>query len=465
MSVKYDVVVIGGGPAGYVAAIRAAQLGLSVACIEKRDTLGGTCLNVGCIPSKALLSSSEKFYEANKKFADHGIEIKEIKLNLNKMLERKNQVVSDLCKGIEGLFKKNKVKHYKGLATFISNTQIVIKESNEIIEASNFIIATGSKVMNIPNVTIDEQKIVSSTGALELSEVPKKMVVIGGGYIGLEMGSIWSRLGAEVEVIEFADRVVPGMDNEISKQLQKSLEKQGIKFKLATKVMEAKKEGMSVLVKVENNDKKQEEITADIVLVSVGRVPNTENLDLDKIGVIQDMPRGTIVVDDHFKTNIKNIYAIGDVIRGPMLAHKAEEEGMAVAEIIAGQAGHVNYEVIPGVVYTHPEAATVGKTEEQLKKEGISYNVGKFPFIANSRAKAVSDAEGFVKILACKEKDEILGVHIVGPDAGTLIAEAVIAMEYKASSEDIARICHAHPSLNEAVKEAALDVLGRVIHK
>jgi dihydrolipoamide dehydrogenase len=465
MSLKFDVVVIGGGPGGYVAAIRASQLGLSVACIEKRDTLGGTCLNVGCIPSKALLNSSEKFYEANKTFADHGIDFKEIKLNLTKMLERKNIVVSDLCKGIEGLFKKNKVKHYKGVATFISSTEVVIKETNETITASNFVIATGSKVMNIPNVVIDEQTIVSSTGALELAQVPKKMVVIGGGYIGLEMGSIWSRLGAEVEVIEFADKIVPAMDSEVSKQLQKSLEKQGMKFKLATKVISATKQGKAVKVLVESSDKKQEEIIADIVLVAVGRVPNTENLGLDKIGVAQDLPRGTIIVDDHFKTNIKNIYAIGDVIRGPMLAHKAEEEGVAVLEIIAGQAGHVNYDVIPGVIYTHPEAAMVGKTEEQLKKEGINYNVGKFPFLANSRARAVSDTEGFVKILACKEKDEVLGVHIVGPDAGTLIAEAVIAMEYKASSEDIARTCHAHPSLNEAVKEAALDVLGRVIHK
>ena len=464
---QYDVVIIGGGPGGYVAAIRAAQLGFKAACVEKRGTLGGTCLNVGCIPSKALLESSEKYHEMKHDSRRYGIECSEVSLNLEAMMSRKNTVIADLDKGIEGLFKKNKVKYYKGAGSFASNNEIIIDDGKvkENIAAKNIIIATGSDVLSIPGITIDEERIVSSTGALSLKKVPKSMIVIGGGYIGLEMGSVWQRLGAEVTVVEYLDKIVPAMDVEIGKQLQKSLEKQGMKFKLGHKILSANNDKNAVKLEIENNLSKEKEIVeAEVVLVSVGRKAYTEGLALDKVGIIPD-ERGRIVVNKSFQTSVTGIYAIGDVIAGPMLAHKAEEEGIAVVEIIAGQAGHVNYDTIPGVVYTWPEVATVGKTEEQVKELGVDYNVGKFPFVANSRAKASGFTEGMVKIIARKDNDEVLGVHIIGPHAGTMIAEAVLAMEYKASSEDIARTCHAHPTLNEAFKEAAMDVLKLSIHK
>ncbi|MFN7037991.1 MAG: dihydrolipoyl dehydrogenase [Alphaproteobacteria bacterium] len=463
---NFDIVVIGGGPGGYVAAIRAAQLGFNVACVEKRGSLGGTCLNVGCIPSKALLESSEKMSEVNHSLAEHGIKIGNVEFDLSTMLNRKTQVVDNLCKGIEGLFKKNKVAYFKGEGKITSSTNITVKSEGkeEQITAKKIIIATGSDVISLPGIEIDEKRIVSSTGALSLSSIPKKMIVIGGGYIGLELGSVWARLGAEVTVIEYLDKIVPSMDQEIGRNLQKSLEKQGFKFVLSTKVILAKVENDKVkLVTEPAAGGESSNIEADIVLVSVGRRPYTENLGLESVGVKLDN-RGRIEVDSHFRTNVENIYAIGDVIAGPMLAHKAEEEGVAVAEIIAGQAGHVNYDTIPGVIYTWPEVGSVGKTEEELKANNIEYNIGKFPFMANSRARAVSSTEGMVKILACKKTDKVLGVHIIGPHAGTMIAEAVLAMEYSASSEDIARTCHAHPTLNEAVKEAALAVSGRAIH-
>ncbi len=463
---NFDVVVIGGGPGGYVAAIRAAQLGFKTACIEKRGTLGGTCLNVGCIPSKALLDSSEKFAEAKNEFAHHGIKCDKLSIDLNTLLARKDKVVGDLTKGIEGLFKKNKVSYFIGTGKILANNIIECQINNkpEQIQAKHIIIATGSESINIPGVAIDEENIVTSTGALSLKKIPKKMIVIGGGYIGLEMGSVWLRLGAEVEVIEFLDRIVPSMDKEIAKSLQKSLEKQGMKFRLGTKVLSATKTKTGVELEIElasGGDK--EKLVTEVLLVAIGRKPYTQDLGLEKLGVALDN-RGRVIVNDKFETNIQNIYAIGDVITGPMLAHKAEEEGVAVAEIIAGQAGHVNYGVIPGVIYTWPEVASVGQTEEELQAANIEYNIGKFPFMANSRARAIGSTEGMVKILACKKTDKVLGVHIIGPDAGTLIAEVVLAMEYSASSEDIARTCHAHPTLNEAVKEAALAVANRAIH-
>ncbi|MEQ9115237.1 MAG: dihydrolipoyl dehydrogenase [Rickettsiales bacterium] len=462
---EFDVVVIGGGPGGYVAAIRSAQLGLKTACIEKRGALGGTCLNVGCIPSKALLNSSEKYEQAKHEFSEIGVECKDVKLNLEKMLGKKNEIVSSLCTGIEGLFKKNKITYFKGEGSFKSKDTIFVKgQTNQEIKTKNTIIATGSEVASLPGVAIDEKSIVSSTGALDLPTVPKKLVVIGGGFIGLEMGSVWRRLGAEVEVIEFLDHIVPGMDGEVGKQLLKILQKQGMKFRLSTKVVAAKSQKGKVSIKIESVDgKKKEQLECDVLLVAVGRKPYTQGLGLDKLGVnVSD--RGVIETDEHFKTNVPGIYAIGDVIKGPMLAHKAEDEGVAVAEIIAGKVGHVNYNTIPGVMYTWPEVASVGKTEEQLKKEDKEYVVGKFPFLANSRARAIGSTDGMVKILSCKKTDEVLGVHILGPEAGTMIAEAVLAMEYYASSEDIAMTCHAHPTLNEAVKEAALSVLNRAIH-
>lgn len=459
---QFDVVIIGGGPGGYVAAIRAAQLGLKTACVEKRGSLGGTCLNVGCIPSKALLQSSEVYEEITHNAEKHGVKVEGVKLDLAAMLKRKDKVVEDLCKGIEGLFKKNKVAYFKGLGVITAANQVTV--GSDVLQAKNIIIATGSEVMPLPGVAIDEKQIVSSTGALSLQAVPKKMIVIGGGYIGLEMGSVWRRLGAEVTVVEFLDSIVPAMDAEIARQLHKTLEKQGMKFKLGTKVTAAKADAKGVTLTVEPaKGGEKETIEADIVLVSIGRKPYTDNLGLEKVGVKLDN-RGRIEVNNHFETSVKGIYAIGDVIAGPMLAHKAEEEGVAAVEIIAGQSGHVNYDAIPGVVYTWPEVATVGKTEEELKAAGVAYNVGKFPFLANSRARAVGDTDGLVKILACSKTDRVLGVHIIGPDAGTLIAEAVLALEYGASSEDIARTCHAHPTLNEAVKEAALAVEGRAIH-
>ena len=461
MADSYDVVVIGGGPGGYVAAIRAAQLGLKTACVEKRGALGGTCLNVGCIPSKALLESSHLYAEAQHDFKQHGIDAT-VKLNLKQMMANKDEVVDGLTKGIEGLFKKNKVEYIKGHGTISGKNEVTVEKKK--ISAKNIIIATGSDVMPLPGVEIDEKKIVSSTGALELKSVPKKLVIIGGGVIGLEMGSVWSRLGAEVEVIEYLDRITPGMDNEISKQFQRILEKQGFKFSLGKKVTAAKATAKGVELTVEPaSGGKAEKVSADVVLVSIGRKPYTDKLGLDKVGIKTDK-HGFIEVNDHLQTAIDNIYAIGDVILGPMLAHKAEEEGVLVAEFIAGQKPHINYDAIPSVVYTAPEVATVGKTEEQLKEAGTEYKVGKFPFMANSRGRAVLQTEGFVKILADAKTDEIYGVHIIGPDAGTLIAEAVLALEYGASSEDIARTCHAHPTLNEAVKEAALAVDKRQIH-
>jgi dihydrolipoamide dehydrogenase len=459
---QYDLVVIGGGPGGYVAAIRAAQLGMNVACVEMRGALGGTCLNVGCIPSKALLSSSHKFEDAKLHFASHGIKAK-VELDLKTMLGNKNKIVLDLTKGIEGLFKKNKVTYVKGKGSIKSATEVLV-DGKESLKTKKILIATGSDVTPLPGVTIDEKRIVSSTGALELSSVPNHLVVVGGGVIGLELGSVWRRLGAKVTVVEFLDRILPGMDAELAKQSHRMLEKQGIEFKLGTKVTAADTKGKDVGLTLEPaKGGSAEKLTADVVLVAIGRRPFTDGLGLDKAGVKLD-ERKRVIVDNHFETNVKGIYAIGDVIAGPMLAHKAEEEGVAAAEIMAGQKGHVNYDAIPGVVYTWPEIASVGKTEEEVKAAGINYKVGKFPFLANSRGRSVGETEGFVKIIADAKTDRVLGVHILGPDAGTMIAEAVLAMEYGASSEDIARTCHAHPTLNEAVKEAALSVLGRPIH-
>lgn len=468
MTKEYDLVVIGGGPGGYVAAIRAAQLGMKVACVEKRGTLGGTCLNVGCIPSKALLHSSE-IYEETKHAAEHGVKTTGVKLDLKKMLARKDKVVVDLTKGIEGLFAKNKVDYVKGHGIILGKGEVAVKPvgkkgSPESLKTKNILIATGSEVMPLPGIKIDEKKIVSSTGALELKSVPKRLVVIGGGVIGLEMGSVWRRLGSEVTVVEFLDRILPTNDGEVSKQFQKILEKQGMKFKLSTKVTGAKASAKEVTLTAEPaSGGKKEAIKADAVLVAIGRKPYTENLGLTEAQVELD-ERGRIKVNEHFMTNVEGIYAIGDVIAGPMLAHKAEEDGIAAVEIMAGQAGHVDYDLVPAVVYTNPEVASVGKTEEQLKEAGVDYKVGKFPFMANSRARAVGETEGFVKILADSATDKVLGVHIIGPHAGTIIAEAGTAMEYSASSEDIARTCHSHPDLNEAVKEAALAVDKRAIH-
>lgn len=458
---KVDLIVIGAGPGGYVAAIRAAQLGLSVLCVEKRKTLGGTCLNVGCIPSKALLYSSQKFEEAGHLLADHGVKIEKLSLDLKKMMERKEKVVEQLTGGIDYLFKKNKVQHAVGEAHILSAEEV--KVNGETWKTKNILIATGSESATLPGIKIDEKKIVSSTGGLSLDHVPEKLVVIGGGYIGLEMGSVWNRLGSKVTVVEFMDRLVPAMDHEMGAALMKSLTKQGIDFKLSTKVTGIKEDKNKLTLSLEDASGKKESLEADTVLVATGRRPYTQGLGLEKIGVALN-EKGFIVVNERYETSVSGVYAIGDVIPGPMLAHKAEEEGIAAVENIAGQAGHVNYGAIPAVIYTHPEVASVGKTEEELKAEERSYKVGKFPFLANSRAKAVGDTEGFVKILADALTDQVLGVHIIGPDAGTLIAEAVLGMEFSASSEDIARTCHAHPTLNEVVKEAAMAVDGRAIH-
>ena len=462
---EFDVVVIGGGPGGYVCAIRAAQLGNKTACIESRGALGGPCLNFGCIPSKSLLHASEMYSKAQHEFKDIGINTGSLSLDLEKMMDHKSKSVEGLTKGIEFLFKKNKVTYLKGHGSFDDQNTISVKElsgSTKQIKAKNIVIATGSSVMSLPNIEVDEEIIVSSTGALSLKKVPKKLIIIGGGVIGLEMGSVWLRLGSEVEVIEYMDHITPGMDREICDNFLKILKKQGMKFHLSSKVLDVKKTSTGATVLVESNGQKLE-MSSDIVLMSVGRKPNTEGLNLDSAGVKKDQ-KGRVLVDKKFKTNIKNIYAIGDVIEGPMLAHKAEDEGMAVAEFISGKYGHVNHDTIPGVVYTSPEVAAVGKTEEQLKKAGIEYNVGKFPFLANSRAKINNDADGFVKILADKVTDRVLGVHMIGPDVGTMIAEVVLAMEFGASAEDIARTCHAHPTLTEAVREAALAVDKRAIH-
>jgi len=466
MENNFDVIVIGGGPGGYVCAIRAAQLGLKTACVESRGALGGTCLNVGCIPSKSLLNLSENFYKAKKNFNQQGIEISDIKINIDKMMSNKEKSIQVLTKGVEFLFKKNKVTYLKGKGVLFSKNDVVVYNNNkkDNYKAKNIVIATGSETVSLPGIKIDEKNIISSTGALSLNQVPKKLVIIGGGYIGLEMGSVWSRLGSEVTVVEYLDHITPGMDKEISTAFQKILNKQGIKFKLNSKVVSVKNLKNSVEIEfTENKTQKKETIESDKVLVSVGRKPYTEGLNLTKVGIKKD-DKGRIEVNAKLQTSINNVYAIGDVIKGPMLAHKAEEEGIAVAEILAGQAGHVNYNIIPGVIYTSPEVATVGKTEEQLKSDNKPYKVGKFPFLANSRAKVNNETEGFVKILADSNTDKILGVHIIGPHCGDMIAEMALAMEFGASAEDVARTCHAHPTHTEAIKEAALAVDKRPIH-
>ncbi|NQZ13220.1 MAG: dihydrolipoyl dehydrogenase [Alphaproteobacteria bacterium] len=461
-SQSYDVIVIGSGPGGYVCAIRCAQLGMKVACVEKRDTLGGTCLNIGCIPSKALLAASEKYHEAEKSFKRMGIETGGVKLDLKTMMKHKDSVVDANTKGIEFLFKKNKIDWLKGAGKITGKGKVEV--SGETYDAKNIIIATGSDVVSLPGIEIDEKKIVSSTGALELGKVPKDMVVIGGGVIGLELGSVWSRLGANVTVIEFMDEILPGMDNEIRKEAHKIFKRQGMKFKLSTKVTSAKSSKSNVNLTLESAAGGDEEkMNADIVLVAVGRKAYTESLGLNSVGVETD-DRGRIKTDDHFKTNVDGVYAIGDVIAGPMLAHKAEDEGVVLAEMLAGQTGHIDYNLIPGVVYTWPEVASVGETEEQLKEEGVEYKVGKFPFMANGRARAMNAIDGFVKIIADAKTDRVLGCHIIGPEAGTLIAEVTLGMEFGTSAEDIARTCHAHPTLEEVIKEAALAVDGRPLH-
>jgi len=465
MSENYEVVVIGGGPGGYVCAIRCAQLGIKTACIESRGSLGGTCLNVGCIPSKSLLNLSDNFAKAKNNFSNAGIETGRITLNLLKMMKAKEKSVTMLTKGVEFLFKKNKVTYIKGKASLKSNNEIIVKTdtTNKVYTAKKIVISTGSVTTNLPGIKIDEQKIVSSTGALSLNKVPKKMVVIGGGYIGLEMGSVWSRLGSEVLVVEYLDHIIPGMDMEISKEFYKILQKQGIKFLLETKVEEVRKKNNQLTLSLSTKNGKKNELECDIVLVAVGRRANTEGLNLETNGIKLDKQK-KIEVNNQFKTSINNIYAIGDVIKGPMLAHKASEEGIALAEIIAGQAGHVNYETIPSVIYTSPEVASIGKTEKQLIEKNIKYKTGKFSFMANSRAKIVNETEGFVKILAEENTDKVLGVHIIGLHAGDMIAEMALAMEFGASAEDIARTCHAHPTYSEAIKEAALAVDKRPIH-
>ncbi|CAN7943514.1 dihydrolipoyl dehydrogenase [Rickettsia endosymbiont of Ixodes pacificus] len=455
---EFDLVVIGSGPAGYTGSIRAAQLGMKVACIEKNDTLGGTCLNIGCIPSKALLNSSEKYEEALKHFESIGITA-DVKLDLQKMLANKDKVVLDLTKGIESLFAKNKVTRIKGEAKIISSN--IVEVNKEQIKAKNILITTGSSVIEIPNIKIDEEFIVSSTGALKLSKVPENLIVVGGGYIGLELGSVWRRLGAKVTVIEYAPSIVPMLDKEIATQFMKLQQKQGIEFKLNTKVLSAVKSGKVNLTIEEGG--KSSVVTSDVVLIAVGRKAYTQNLGLESVGIITDK-QGRIEINDRFQTAISNIYAVGDVVKGAMLAHKAEEEAVAAVEIMAGQAGHVNYNLIPSVIYTYPEVASVGETEEQLKEKGINYKVGKFPFLANSRARVIGSTEGMVKILADSKTDRVLGTHIIGADAGTLIAELTAYMEFGAASEDIARTCHAHPTLSEAIKEAALSVDKRTIN-
>ena len=463
----YEVIVIGGGPGGYVAAVRSAQLGFKTACVEMRGSLGGTCLNVGCIPSKELLHASHLYAEMQHGLDKLGIKVEGISLDLARMMKTKDQLVSGLTKGIEFLFKKNKVDYFKGTGRILSAGKVEVvglDGSDQALETKHIVIATGSEPASLPGVEVDEDRIVSSTGALNFKEVPQHLVLIGGGIIGLEMGVVWQRLGAKVTVVEFLDRIVPGVDLELANEMQELLKKQGFEFCLATKVTGAKKTDAGVTVTVEPCDGGETEtIDCDRVLLAIGRRPYTQALGLDKAGVQVD-ERGCIPVDVRFQTNVPGIYAIGDVITGPMLAHKAEDEGIACMEMLAGQHPHIDYNCIPGVVYTHPEIAWVGRTEEQLKEANRAYSIGKFPFTANSRARAIGYVKGFVKVLADSATDEILGVHIIGPDAGTLIAEAVVAMEFKASAEDLARICHAHPTLNEAMKEAALAVDKRQIH-
>lgn len=462
MAEQFDVIVIGAGPGGYVCAIRAAQLGMKVACVEKRSTLGGTCLNVGCIPSKALLHASEKFEDAAHHMGDMGIKIKGASVDWSGMQGFKDGVVEANTKGIEFLFKKNKVTHIKGAAEIVKAGEV--KVEGQTYKADSIIIATGSDVVGLPGIEIDEERIVSSTGALTLKDVPKSMVVIGGGVIGLELGTVYRRLGSDVTVIEFLDNILPGMDGEIRKEALKIFKKQGLEFKLSSKVTSAKNTGKAVELTVESAEGgASETMKADIVLMAVGRKAYTEALGLDKVGVALD-ERGRVKVDEFFESSVEGIYAIGDVIAGPMLAHKAEDEGVVLAEMLAGQSGHINYDLIPGVVYTWPEVANVGKTEEQLKEAGIAYNAGKFPFMANGRARAMNMLDGFVKILADAKTDRVLGAHIIGPNAGDLIQEVVSVMEFDGTAEDIARTCHAHPTLTEVVKEAALAVHKRPLH-
>ena len=459
---SYDLVVIGSGPAGYVCAIRGAQLGLKTAVIEKDKTFGGTCLNVGCIPSKALLHASHLFEEAGHDFAGMGIGVSKPKLDLKQMLAFKQEGVDGNVKGVDFLFKKNKIDTIKGTGKIVGAGKIDV--GGKIVEARNIVIATGSDVTRLKGIEIDEKRVVSSTGALSLDKVPGKLLVVGAGVIGLELGSVWRRLGAEVQVVEFLDRILPGMDGEVAKQFQRILEKQGMTFKLGSKVTAVDTKGKALKATVEPAaGGKAETVEADVVLVAVGRVPYTQGLGLKEAGVEMD-ERGRVKIDDHFQTNVKGIFAIGDVVRGAMLAHKGEDEGVAVAELIAGKAGHVNYDAIPNVIYTYPEVASVGKTEEELKQAGIAYRTGKFPFTANGRAKVNRTTDGFVKILADDKTDKILGAHIIGPDAGTMISEITVAMEFSGSAEDVARTCHPHPTLSEAVKEAALAVDKRPIH-
>ena len=468
MTDAFDVIVIGAGPGGYVAAIRAAQLGMSVACVDKRDAPGGTCLNIGCIPSKALLQSSEHFAAAQHELAAHGVKIAGVTLDLKTMLARKDKVVADNTRGVEFLFRKNKVEYVKGAARLAARDRVTVALNaggkRELSAKKAIVLATGSDGAGLPGIAVDEKRIVTSTGALALASVPTHLVVIGGGYIGLEMGSVWRRLGADVTVIEFLDRVTPGMDGELSAALQRSLERQGFKFRLGTKVVEAKagKDGVALTLEPAKGGAR-ESIKADVVLVAVGRVPYTADLGLKEAGVALD-DKGRIKVDGRFATNVPGVYAIGDAIAGAMLAHKASEEGVVLAETLAGGRSPLDYDAIPAVIYTWPEVASVGRTEEQLKQAGTAYKTGKFPFTANPRARANGFTEGFVKILADTKTDRVLGVHIIGPDAGTMIGEAALAMEFAASAEDIARTVHAHPTLEEAVKEAALAVDGHAIH-
>mgnify|MGYP001435104086 CR=1 FL=1 len=466
MSDSFDLVVIGAGPGGYECAIRASQLGLRVACVEKRAALGGTCLNVGCIPSKALLHASDVFDEIGHASA-LGITAKDIKLDLKKMLAYKDEAVDGNTKGIEFLFKKNKIEWVKGAGRIDGAGKVTVAPptgAERVLAAKHIVIATGSDVALLPGIEIDEKQIVSSTGALDLPKVPKHLLVVGGGVIGLELGSVWRRLGAKVTVVEFLDHILPGMDREVSTQFQKILKRQGFDFKLSSKVTGVARQKSGLAVSVEPSaGGKADTIEADVVLVAIGRIPYTQGLGLEAAGIKTD-GRGRIEIDRHFKTSVDGIYAIGDAVAGPMLAHKAMDEGSAVAELLAGQAGHVNYDVIPGVVYTNPEVAAVGKTQEELKEAGVEYRVGKFPFTANGRAKANKATDGFVKILADAKTDRVLGVHIIGTQAGEMIHEAVMTMEFGGSAEDIARSCHAHPTLSEATKEAALAVDGRPIH-
>ena len=458
---KHDLLVIGAGPGGYVAAIRAAQLGLNTACVEKVKELGGTCLRVGCIPSKALLESSEHYEQARHELGEHGVNVSGVELDLEKMLQRKDRVVKTLTGGVASLFRKNKVTRYEGHARFEAPGRVVVENSDgsTTIEAKHVIIATGSVTASLPGVELDGDRIGSSTEALSYPEVPQHLIVIGAGYIGLEMGSVWRRLGARVTVLEYLDRILPGMDNEIAAEAEKLFVKQGFDFRLGSRVTAARVEGKHCVVEIDGADA----VTGDRVLVAVGRKPNTDGLGLETVGIEVDR-RGRVPVDGHYATSVAGTYAVGDVIAGPMLAHKAEEEGIACVEHIATGYGHVNYDAIPGVCYTHPEVASVGKTEEQLTEAGIAFRKGKFPFRANGRARALGQVDGFVKLLADAKTDRLLGVHIIGPRAGDLIAEAAVAIEFGASAEDVARTSHAHPTLAEAIKEAAFDVDGRVIH-